>query len=308
MSRKTTPILLLVIFSLTCVVNTCRVFEKINVNLYDDPDSITKINVRNTTIINLCKNAITNLNNLQTIRLFSNNISQIEPGAFVNIPSIRSIIIMGNQIVNIDEGVFNNLLMRKLDLTSNGITKISPNALSNLPKLEVLILDKNKIKTVHKEWFNNTPKLYRLSIMDNSIATIPEDAFQHLSGKQLRPQELDFWLSRNVINEIHETAFKNIEKINTLWLNENKLNVDLFDSIAHIKTIYLYLNNNRIKCIDDKLMSKLNVKELEIDDNPIECVCLKKMKKSAKSKQMQFSAFKRGIECLKDRIKKLGSD
>lgn len=298
--------LLIILLNCSLTVKSCDVFRKVNVNLYDDPLSVEKIDVINVEISNLCRNAIKNLENLQTIELISNDLQGIEPGAFNNIPSIRNIIIKKNKLHNIDDGVFNNLTMRKLDLSSNGIVKISENAFADTPKLEVLILNYNKIKTIHPGWFKNTPKFYRLSMMFNSIDVIPQNAFIHLIEKESRPNDFDFWLCDNVIREIHTDTFENIGKIHSLWLENNKLNENLFDAIGHIKINDLHLNGNRVKCLNDKLMNKLKITSLSIDDNPLDCSCLKSMKKIAKNRQIELKALRKGLECLKDRIKKLG--
>lgn len=298
--------LFLLIFLIECkLVYGCDIFRKINVNLYDEPLNVEKIDVENVQISNLCRNAIRNLENLYTIQLIGNQMSGIESGAFNNLPSLRNLIIKENKIKSIDDGVFNNLQMRKLDLSSNKINKIGEKAFADMPNLEVLILDMNKIKTIHSEWFKNTPKLYRLSMMDNSLNIIQEHAFQHLNGNA-RPRDLDIWLSKNVLREINAQAFDNIDKIDTLWLDDNQLDENIFDAISQIKIQNLHLKGNKLKCIDDKILKKLKINELVIDDNPLDCKCLKTMRKISKSQQIHLNALKTGLQCLRSRIKDLG--
>lgn len=274
-------------------------------NKEEDLKGAYRISVENQNIPSLCKEAIANLRSLDTLIIDSSGIERIEPASFVNLPSLRNLIIVNNKIEEIERDVFGNLLMRKLNLSNNGITTIKPKAFENAIKLEVLDLSSNKLKTFENDWFKYTPKLYRLDLTYNQIASLRENTFANIIKDKQKKDNLELWFMYNSIATIHKKVFNGIEKIEDLWLSYNKLSeidVEVFGQIQSIET--LYLDNNEFTCFDDQFLKHLNAKELDIDGNPIGCECLKKIKALKKENEMQVRHLRISLNCLLSKLQK----
>lgn len=265
-----------------------------------------KVMLVNQNIPTLCEHAIANLHKLESVVIDNSGVKRISPNAFDNLPSLRDLTVVNNNIDKIERGVFSNLLVRKLNLSSNEISRIQPNAFENMMNLEVLDLHSNKLKTFENDWFQYTPKLYRLDFMYNIITALPENAFVNIIKKKQKKHDLELWFTHNAISSIDKKAFNKIEKIESLWLSHNLLStidVEVFAQVQHIQT--LDLDNNQFTCFDDKFLKHLNAKELDIDGNPIDCECLKKIKALEKEKDMQIQHLRIGLQCVLSKLQKL---
>ncbi|CAG5116313.1 unnamed protein product [Candidula unifasciata] len=151
------------------------------------------------------------------INLEGNHIRVIAEKTFGDLPSVEVLKMSGNKIVALRNDAFSafpNLI--SLDLVDNRISKISRRAFKDLDKLRTLSINKNKIETL-EGILQYIPNLFQLNVANNRIITIGQNDLTPLS----RVHYLDF--RDNLVSNIHPEAFKHLDNLRYLFLNNNPL-------------------------------------------------------------------------------------
>lgn len=261
-------------------------------------DYYSYIDVINTSVPELCANAITDLSYLRSLSLNYLGIGRIEPGSFGNLPNLRYLALSLNNITYLRKGVFNGMNLVKLYLSANSIQKIDPEAFDHMPYLETLFLDRNQIQQLDGRWFARCPKIRMLNLNFNQIAELPGHAFKSLVSEQ---NELVIKLHHNGIRQISNKMLRGNEYNLILQLGHNKINgvftVDLYENVKHIKE--LDLKANGIHCVTERVIHRIANSRFRLNlyDNPIDCTCLRLMEKY---REIQRNiAFYPNSNCLK---------
>lgn len=263
-----------------------------------------KVEIENQKIDELCNGALAHLKKLDTLMIKNSNLKSIAPGSFEGSDELRVLDLTDNEIKQLPAGVFNNLNIRRVNLTNNQISDVDSSAFDNMPKLQTVELSDNRITKFDPAWFSNSPLVYRIVLDRNQVKSLPKDALKHLAESSTRKQKIQLWLSENQINDVHPLAFRNIDEIEALWLDQNKI-VALSDTtLQGVKLGRLSLNENMLTCISDIFLSNLSVKDLMLDMNPMDCDCLRKIRKWAASNSVDMTAIRRGLECARESINK----
>lgn len=121
-----------------------------------------------------------------------------------------------------------------------------------------------EVKSVQKKHFANLNKLFYLSLFENKIEVISNDAFDDLSMleilylsnneniKKLDPNVFNYlpslkyvWIDQLSLIEVPENLFKYNPNMVRICLKNNKLryvNPDMFDDLQDLKTVILFNN------------------------------------------------------------------
>ncbi|CAG9820413.1 unnamed protein product [Phaedon cochleariae] len=221
-------------------------------------------------ITRLGKDSIRNLPKLEWMGILENNLEILESHAFRNMPSLKSLNIFGTNLREIPKDVFNSVpTITTLVLSNNKIDFIASGAFSNMDSIEVIKLRFNQLTYWNRDWFENCPNLYHIDFSDNKISIIPRRAFASL------PMLKAIDLGENKITTIQADAFRNMTNLIYLNLELNRLTV--LDERAFPNKIYienLSINNNRLNYLPDKLLSKLSIGTINLDQNPWKCPCM----------------------------------
>lgn len=251
-------------------------------------------------------NSIRDLDNLDELTIEHCQVREVEPGAFKNVPLLRTLSLKGNELKEVRTGVFNNLQLSRLDLSKNQIKSIEATALDNLPNLLNIHLADNYIREWNKRWFQNTPLLIRISMQNNSLETIPSDAFTNLKGNKNYGSlklNLNLIFSHNKISRIEHDAFRGLKKINNLWLDHNNLHKFQDTLLEDVEVKELRLNQNSLSCLTGDLSKIIKAEATYLDGNEFHCACLDQIKNWAKEHDKTIYLFFSNMDCLADGIR-----
>jgi len=235
----------------------------------------------NTTVPVICakcncdvENKLIDCSQLKLLTLFSENdwIALNNSGPFV----YETVTFAGNNINNLTR--FPELPIKYLNLSRNVIAYIEPRAFYDLVNLTSLDLSHNRITsdilkpTIFEGRYNSG--LYEplldlrvLRLSNNEIHTLDSDIFGHLSFLQ------ELYINDNPMQKIDRNAEIALVKVSTLKILDMsglellKLPEDLFHSIQTLE--YIDLSRNGFHHIPEALADLKNVKELILDEVPI---------------------------------------
>lgn len=207
--------------------------------------------------------ALNGLNNLQTLNLSKNNLTEIKSWTNVDLLQLHTIDGRRNHIATINSNSlksYPNLL--KLNLAVNNIVDIEDGAFKWTPLIKTINLGKNFLTHINDVTFNGLAKLQHLSLHHNKIIQIETFSFAtntHLKSLRLDGNQLNVFdgilidslsrlihlnLSHNMLNHLNGKTFhKNIE-LKQLDLSYNyfiNFDVNSFNGLQMLEvSIYRY--------------------------------------------------------------------
>ncbi|KYM97124.1 Relaxin receptor 1 [Cyphomyrmex costatus] len=197
--------------------------------------------------------------NITAIFLTDNLLTYLPRNALSRYPEIRLLYLDNNNIVKLEKGVFlHQSKLFWLILTNNSISEILPGHLTGLDKLETLLLDQNKIVmadfsdledstttyliNLNKNMLTTSalklprlPELTEMSMEDNSISSIDENAFRNLQ------QLVELNLAYNRIVTIPSNVFQSMNNLSKLLIGYNpvvELSMTLFNPLNNLRSLY----------------------------------------------------------------------
>ncbi|XP_072940773.1 uncharacterized protein [Epargyreus clarus] len=236
--------------------------------------NMTLINLKSLKELDLSFNKIGNISGFETNRLISlervnmsfNNIEFIEFNCFNQAFNLQSIDLRNNNIKSsIPETMFiNNIKLSYLNVFNNYIRNIAENAFQH-NILVYLNLEKNFISgDITEATLAGLERLQNLNLFNQNITSIKANAFNKMTNL------INFNASKNKINMIHESSFRNAGLLSILDLSHNNLSSLNFmkDSLTNLTE--LYLNNNRLDSIPgNTFINQTLIKKLDISMNRI---------------------------------------
>ncbi|NXL36285.1 EPYC protein, partial [Glaucidium brasilianum] len=149
----------------------------------------------------------------------------------------------------------------------NRIKKINRNDFSNLKNLKRIDLTANFISEIHEDAFQRLPQLEELVLRDNKIRQLPE-----------LPSTLKFIdVSKNRLGRkgIRSEAFKDLQKLQHLYITDNNLDHIPFPLPESLQA--LHLQNNNIQEMHEDTFCKMKdftyvrraLEDIRLDGNPI---------------------------------------
>jgi Leucine-rich repeat (LRR) protein len=246
------------------------------------------------------KNQRVKHNNIQTINLSINKITDLPEKLFNSMGNLQGINLSDNKIVNLNENLFNHLkTCRSIYLCNNRIEKLEKNVFKNLEKIEIIDLYNNKIsdlseadlfkdlkelncinlakngirnlfklndsRTLDNFFFKNFTNLKSIDLSENKIDSLHNNLFDSM----VEIEEID--LSQNQIADLPKDIFKKLTNLKNIDLSNNKIAnfyTNLFDTMVEIETIDL--SQNQIADLPKDIFKKLtNLQNIDLSNNQI---------------------------------------
>ncbi|XP_077980320.1 toll-like receptor 3 [Glandiceps talaboti] len=219
-----------------------------------------------------------NMSKLEMLNLSRNSLEGLRTGEFAGLgmANLSVLDLSFNQITDIDEGVFQAIRKVKVLNVSGSFPK---NILTSVKKLvdqlkglhlERLVMRTMGLQTIGTDMFEgfNSENLTSLDLSDNNITVLTNyAAFRGLGNLQY------LTLDDNSLHHFEKDAFKELESIVSLSLNNNALTVlmtNMFAGMATLPLKYLYIRNNVITSIQPGAFNGLgNLLELNLYGNKI---------------------------------------
>lgn len=229
---------------------------------------------------------------------------------------VHSVNCMKSSLTELPLSQFNKYIT-KLNASFNSITMLDRNSLKDIPLLTHLNFSHNKITSIDLQAFSSLKKLYSLDLSSNNITSIESVTFMY--NRQLKwlsladncmfrlPDEdglyltelLFFNISHCNIKNIPLNTFRNIRKLQELYLNNNKIvflspeiyrpllqlqKLDLcYNALQHIngqifsrlsKLTSLSLCHNNVSRINITLLNAVTrIGDVNLEGNPWICDC-----------------------------------
>ncbi|KAG8128245.1 hypothetical protein E2320_015111 [Naja naja] len=222
----------------------CSVLENtvscINAKLTHIPiirdEELTSIELDGNDITEIPDGVFNGIPNLERIDLRKNKItsSSIGPQAFKNLKNLERLYMDGNTLVSIPHGLPSSL--EELKINENEIHVINEDSFQGLKKLLILELESNKLSeaNVSPLAFQPLKSLSYLRLGRNQFRTIPQ-------GLPHSIEEL--YLDNNHIEEISEICFNHTKNLNIIVLRHNKLEESRIAPLA-------WINHENLESID----------------------------------------------------------
>nr|ATW00982.1 toll-like receptor 7 [Desmodus rotundus] len=208
---------------------------------------------------------------------------QIKPGSFHGLTYLKSLYLDGNQLLEIPQDLPSSLQL--LSLEANHIFSINTNNLTKLANIEKLYLGQNCYYRnpcnvsfyIEKDAFQKLLNLKLLSLKDNNITAVPTT---------LPPTLIELDLYNNMIAEIQQDDFKNLNQLQILDLSGNcprcynvpfpctpcennsplQIHINAFDALTELQV--LRLHSNSLQSVPERWFKNLNkLKELDLSQN-----------------------------------------
>ena len=197
------------------------------------------------------------LDNLQTLYLYDNNLKTLPTGVFEGLSKLTSLKLRRNPLTTIESGAFNGLSsLAELDLSSvytqtrGDLTTIESGAFKGLTNLRTLDLYYNKINTLPVGVFEGLNNVTVLYLRRNPLKTIKTGAFNGLSSLTKLDLSSVYTQTRGDLTTIETGAFNGLTSLTELNLYYNKINTlptDVFKGLNNVTA--LYLRRNPLKTI-----------------------------------------------------------
>lgn len=221
----------------------------------------------------------------ESLRLEHTAIGEITDSEMFGNISFKSLDLFHNLDLNyIDLSVFN----ASVDTLETFCVQGSPitdedgkfmSSITKFSKLETLILSNNELLGLNDETFgqNIQPNLSYVDLSGNNITKLGKRSFFKLP--ELHRLNLDYNQIDYISNETFTFEMEE-SKLLLLFLRHNNLTGESFEPNAFTsleKTVFLYLNNNQIKYLDERIFKPmLDVKSdlfIALWSNPFQCDC-----------------------------------
>ncbi|XP_030372171.1 protein artichoke [Scaptodrosophila lebanonensis] len=206
------------------------------------------------------------LNRLETLNLWSNQLSEIGSKAFVGLKALRSLRLQGNKISRLPDNVFANLNnLERLDLSRNTIREIGSMVFGEtlFRRLTQLDLSVNSIEVLHPLAFASLPFLQSLKLKSNKLTHLDVRMFAPLRRLQV------LTLSENWLPEIESDVLTLFEQLLSLEINNNRLTFlpALNATLSQLRRISVEGNPWQCACLDE-LTSWLDTRKVAYANAP----------------------------------------
>lgn len=207
--------------------------------------------------LELVPDELLNLLSLKKINLSNNNLTQL-PENFEKLHNLEALSLRDNNFVKLPDSIGKLKKLQQLSIENNKLTEL-PESITQLNNLTGLSLAMNQF-TIYPEQINKLTELDELHLSHNLLTKLP-DTISTL-------KKLTFLtLNSNKITKLPEGVCK-LKHLRLLILENNQVS-DIPDSIGQLGNLtYFDLKNNQLTKIPVSL-EKLNLNNLNLEDNPL---------------------------------------
>ncbi len=231
---------------------------------WSELNKITAISFFEESIVDIAP--FSGLTNLESLKLYGNEISTINPDSFGGLNSLHTLMLSGNDITNLPANVFIGLRnLTKLYLSSNPLTSIEHSAFVGLDNLNYLQLMLTPLSSVEKGDFHGLTNLIHLALDHNQIIHIEPGAFEGLNRLQ------SFYFRWNPLTTIGVDVFNGLPGLISLYINANNIMTIMpggFNGLDNLTSLYLI--DNPLNSIEaDTFLGLNNLRFLHLYDTQI---------------------------------------
>ena len=253
---------------------------------------ISYLNLNNTGISALKEGDFDCLTSLETLLLYSNELSVLPDGIFDDLP-LRSLNIRWNELSRLDEDVFEGLTnLEHLNIGSNNLSSLPRGVFDDLTNLQYLGIYSNRLASLRPDVFDSLTNLRRLNIGSNNLSSLPRGVFDGLKKLDhlyiygnnlvsLPPDVFDSLTSlrflkvvSNPLASLRPDVFDNLNDLHTLVLYDNRLSSlpsGVFDNLNKLQNIDLR-SNGLASLRPDVFEDLLVLRFLNVGNNPLVCI------------------------------------
>lgn len=258
-------------------------------------NSLTVLNLKRNFLEELTNGVFSTLPRLEELNLGQNRISRIEPRAFAGLSALRILYLDDNQLSSVPTTSFSLLgslaelhvglnafsylpddafaglnRLAVLDLNGAGLSNISEHAFRGLPGLRSLNLSGNRLSVVPTQQLSGLTRLEELYIGQNDFLVLESHSFKGL--KNLKLLEI---VGSPQLERIEKGAFEDNINLETVTLINNKKLAIIEEAtlLGLPKLKHVSLRDNAIVSLSDTVFIGKELKQLELNDNPIFCDC-----------------------------------
>lgn len=253
--------------------------------------NIISLEIVNSSLSTIEKNALDELNHLKRLSLSGNNLATIVDWSSFDLNEVIELDLHRNAIRSTETLALNHFpQLQALILSDNLLTEIARGFFGRSSSIQTLCVNRNFLKTIRTDTFKSLLRLEHLFLQDNQISSIDSFAFAanvHLKTLRLdgnRISELDEFiftlprlielnLSRNALSEI-AIDFRQTNELRVLDLSFNLIRGfawGTFDGLESLET--LNLGNNRIVSIHEGAIRRLTrLRQLDLSHNNLNMI------------------------------------
>lgn len=221
-------------------------------------------------ISELDDNVFQNVPNLETVYFFDNKLTKIPFKALQNVQSLKHLNLGFNKISSVgDQGLqYKWLNLTEIALDSNTISDLTVFP-KYAPNLEILNLGFNQFSTIPPSTWTNLGSLKHLNLNGNKMKTLEADVFSGLKN-------VDHIFLRNLpdLESIGSRVFTDMKNLKYVDIAMNsKLRQIHEDAFQDTEITNLYLDNNGLTTVAQKLLPLNTLAHLSLFNNSWNCDC-----------------------------------
>lgn len=248
--------------------------------------NLLKLNLKGNILVRLAQGCFEGLNRLQYLDLSDNKIVSLSPGVLQDLPGLVRLMVSGNRELNRgsqDLGLV--LVTRRLQYVVAAATDQTKIPSSLTRSVRSLDLTSNHIESVQCGDMDSYPLLTSLTLADNNLSYIEDDAFGRL--ELLSTLILD----RNSLRAVPHTLPRNLTKLSLSHNNIKQLSPSDFSGIAQLS--FLDISYNRLRNISEGAFSQLkNLQHFNVSNNPIKILSTASFVGMVRLKSLDLSNIK----------------
>lgn len=236
------------------------------------------------------KGFFNHLKNLRRLEISKNHLEILNDDVFIGLINLEYLDLSGNLLYDISNWIGSLTELKTLILSTNDITVINHLTFQHLHLLEIIDLSSNRLNHIYSEAFLNLHNLKLLNLSHNHLKTIPSALkllkleILDLSFNSIRiinkddfcfPVTKEIILKGNKLMLIDSQAFcQFITQSLDISFNEDLKYIDRNAWINATSLMRLNLIGSKLSALEDNLLgSAPNLKEIFIDDKPLNCDC-----------------------------------
>lgn len=205
--------------------------------------SVNKISDLNHFISHVELKVIHLLHYLERLDLSQNLLEEIPNALLTCLTNLTSLDLSQNKLTRFPQGIMVHQRLEHLNLSNNDIVYIEHHTITTNDALIKIDLSANKIRHFPSWMATVFPRLTKLSLLKNNIATIRSLDYPF-------PWLQELALAQNAINTIDETLFTNCPRLEKINLSRNKLRhlptyIPKMSEMLHLS--YINLSHNYIE-------------------------------------------------------------
>jgi Leucine-rich repeat (LRR) protein len=220
--------------------------SKIGSDVFSSLTSLQFLFVANNLIQKIDGAALANQLKLKTIDMSQNKLTSLPDKLFLQLGNLLVLKMDENLIEDLNNVTFKCANVLEVSLAGNVLTSV-PAFIKNCNSVTSIDLSKNKIVKITNGSLSELTHLNQLNLSHNKLECLENNSFSTVNTTS-NIQFLD--LSNNKLSKIEQAAFKGLDNLTVLNLNENLLD-DLNGILSHLATLeWLNISTNKVEWFD----------------------------------------------------------